>query len=198
MKFSQIMFAFVFFGGCSFNLPGHGEKQTYYVLNAESRTVGAAVTKREARLLLQEATTSRLVNTERIIFSEQPATRGSYQFSYWAENPPKRFSYLLQKRLEEVGLFQSVSRTVSGALCDLQLNVEITDFYHNVVNRPGVSVVNMHLELVDLKTRNIIASSYFSKAISTATYNAEGAVQGFDRAVSEVLDEVVLWLAKTL
>ncbi len=193
-----ILYLILFSSGCSFKLPGHGDREIYYVINGGEKAVGKEIAQRPYRVLLYDGTSSRLVNTERIVFSEEPSQRGHYQFSFWAENPPKRFLYLLQKRLEEVGIFKTVSQTTSGAVCDLQIGVEITDFYHDVDKRPGSAVVKMRVELIDLRARNTLASTYFSKAVPTKRYSAEGAVDGFDQGVGEILEEVVLWLDKVV
>lgn len=182
------------FCGCSIPIPGNVPEQTYYVLTGGESSLKEQFVKKPHRILLLEQTPSRLINTERIVFGDDSSERGFYQFAFWAETPPKRFTYLLQKRLEVAGLFETVVRGSSSALSDLQLSVQFADFYHDTTDRPGRAVVDLRLELIDLKKRVVLASKSFTKSVSTRSYSANGAVKGFDQAVAEILDEVLVWL----
>ena len=184
--------------GCSLGLDAKSGEKKFYVISLDENGFTQSYTKRPVRVLLHSVSSSPLVSTQRIIFGDDPTTRGYYQFAFWAEPPPQRFSQLLQRKLELAGLFESVATRTSATLADYQINTEIINFYHNIEDRPGRAEVTLRVALVDLSTRNIIASRYFTKSIRASAYNVGGAVKGFTQAVNEILIELVDWLNETI
>lgn len=151
----------------------------------------------EHRLLVRDTQANSFINSRKIIFSRSEATRGYYQFAQWVEPPPRRLTLLLLERLERTEVFSSVSALGTSTLGELQLNTEITEFYHDVSEAPGEVHLRLRVELVDLIDRSIIADNVFKRSVPAATYNVEGAVEGFTRAVNSILNDVVLWTVQS-
>lgn len=182
------------FSGCSLVLPQRSGVQQHYVL-ADHFTARPPTERRlNRRVLIRATTANAFIDTDRIVFSRQSGTRGYYQFARWTESPPQRFTALLRSSVERAALFQSVALTTSGTTADLLLTSELINFYHDAVRQPGSVTVDVRASLIDHRKRNIVSQKSFHKSIGIVQYNAGGAVQGFNRAVTQILDEIVVWL----
>lgn len=147
-----------------------------------------------AGLLVREAQGNRLINSNKIVFSDGNSRRGYYQLARWVEPPTRRFSVLLLNRLEHSRLFSSVSRLGNATIGDFQLNAELNDFYHDIKSTPGSAVAEITVELVDLKTRQMVARKRFSQEVSAESFDGEGAVRALTLAMNQILDQIVIWL----
>lgn len=172
--------------------PETGQKQFFVI--ADNGEV-PKVEKKSHQLLVREAVGNAFIDSNRIIFGRDAASRGFYQFAQWVEPPPKRITFLLIERLERSGLFDSVSRVGSSVLGNRQVNLEVLEFHHDISSRPGEVVVHFRVELVDANSRELIAKQDFEARSEVRKFNARGAVNAFSRVVNRSLDEIVSWLA---
>lgn len=146
-------------------------------------------------LLVLDTTASGFYDNEYLVYSRAQGTRGQYQYARWTERPGKRFSDLLQKRLAAQSGFASVAVAGGQVRGDLVLDTELSEFYHEADTSPGSVRVQLRAELIDLKTRKLIGRQWFERRVPIASYDAAGAVKGFNQATTGVLDDVVAWLA---
>jgi len=72
--------------------------------------------------------------------------------------------------------------------------VMVMEFYHDVAAKPSVVHVALIGELIDWRSRSLLAQHTFTLSSSVQTDNAEGAVDAFDHAVTEALDALVPWV----
>ncbi len=188
---------FFAFTGCSLPLEFKGETPAYYVLDRSGEQHPRS-TSLPFHLRIRDVTSSRLVNTQRIVYSREEGERAYYQFAFWGEIPSKRFAYLVQRELEEMLSFSSVSQAMDNVAADLQLNLDLIDFYHDASSRPGAAVMLLNAQLSDLKTRQILATRYFERKQELESYDVDGAVKAFNLEVNEIIDELVTWLTQTV
>ncbi|OVE80284.1 hypothetical protein BVY02_00680 [bacterium J17] len=145
-------------------------------------------------LLIRYPRASGLVNSHKIVFGRSDIARGSYQYSLWVDPPPQRFEQILRNRIQASKLFSGVVTTDSSVLGELQLNSEILEFYHDVRKEPGEVVVRVRCDLVDLRTRSLMASKEFESIVVSETYDVDGAVKASVEAVNKIADEITIWL----
>ncbi|NIA19743.1 MAG: hypothetical protein GWP07_04840 [Xanthomonadaceae bacterium] len=181
--------------GCSIKLGKKASSKTYYVLQ-DPGSGKTTYRKRPLSLLLGETTAPALASSRKIVFSRTPDTRGFYQYASWSETPPRVFTCLLLNRLETSGLFTAVCRRPAVIHTDLQLSIELIEFYHDASSQPGTARIKIRAQLFDSRKKATIDQRYFSHKVAVPTYDANGAVQGFSRTVDFILDEVVDWLDK--
>ena len=81
------------------------------------------------------------------------------------------------------------------ALGDVLLDTELVEFYHDAASQPGRVRLVLRAELVDLKQRTLLGRRVFEQQVPLATYDAAGAAQASNLAVSQALDELTAWLA---
>ena len=158
-------------------------------LRAKARVESYAPT-----LLVLDTTTARYYDTDQLIFSRAPGTRGQYQFARWTERPGKRFADLMRTRLDQQDAWR-VSTAGGYVHGDVLLDTELVEFYHDATSNPGHVRLELRAELVDLKKRSLLGRRVFEQNVPLATYDAAGAAMASNLAVSRALDDLGVWLA---
>ncbi len=179
-------------------VPSSGGEVTQYVLDDRSNEQANEQAKLEkqrldTRLLLRDIRANSFIASHKIVFSENEATRGYYQYARWVEPPHQRIGTLLRERFERADVFASVADLGSSTLGDMQLNIELSEFRHDISESPGDTHVEIRVELIDLKKREILCQSRVRKSIASESYSAAGAVEAFSQGVNRLLDGLVLW-----
>ena len=179
--------------GC---LPSGGtrEAQRYYILDAPDSKNAPAGAPKSATLVVPPTSVASFYDTQDLVFSRSPGTRGYYQFNAWTERPGRAIHELLVARLERSGAFKAVvaaDRPVAEALV---LRTDLEEIYHDAVRPPGEARIVLTAELIDTSRTVSLARRSFSQAAPAPTYDAEGAVQGFRQALGTLLDELVDWV----
>ena len=167
----------------------------YYVLNDPAPpAVDMPVRAGAPTLLVLDTATGSFYDTEQLIFSQTPGTRGQYQFARWTERPGKRFAELMRSRLDRLGAYR-VAAAGGYVRGDLLLDSELVEFYHDAVSQPGQVRLVLRAELVDLKRRVLLGRRVFEQHVPLTTYDAAGAAQASNQAISRALDDLTAWLA---
>jgi len=193
-----LIYATVLFlsAACSVPKLGPGEATRYYVLVDQREDSVEAPHQIKGTLLVLETEAAPFLASRKIIFSDSPSERGYYQYASWTESPNKQITGLLVNRLEESKALSTVTKVSGTTVGDFQLNSELLELYHDISERPGKARVSLRVELVNLKTRKIIAQKKFSAQAKLEEYDAAAAVEGLSHAVSNILHQVQSWLVK--
>lgn len=166
----------------------------YYVLNDPVPATDPAPLRAGApTLLVLDTTTGSFYDTDQLVFSRSAGTRGQYQFARWTERPGKRFADLMRTRLDRQGAW-NVSAAGGYVRGDMLLDTELVEFYHDAAREPGQMRLVLRAELVDLKQRTLLGRRVFEQRVPLTTYDAAGAAQAANLAVSRALDELGAWL----
>lgn len=166
----------------------------YYVLNDPVSATDPAPLRADAKtLLVLDTTTGSFYDTDQLVFSRSAGTRGQYQFARWTERPGKRFADLMRTRLDRQGAW-NVSAAGGYVRGDMLLDTELVEFYHDAASEPGQMRLVLRAELVDLKQRALLGRRVFEQQVPLTTYDAAGAAQAANLAVSRALDELSAWL----
>jgi cholesterol transport system auxiliary component len=173
---------------------GTQEPQRYFVLDASPANPGKVTAPRASTLLIAPTTVSGFYETLEIVYSRASGERAYYQFSTWTERPGRRMTELLVLRLERAGLFKTVATAISGVQGDLVLNTHLAEFYHDAAASPGSVKVTITAELMDPVRRVLLARRTFEQSAPAATYDAPGAVQALNKAVTAILDDIAAWV----
>ncbi|HQS80816.1 MAG TPA: ABC-type transport auxiliary lipoprotein family protein [Thiobacillus sp.] len=166
----------------------------YYVLNDPVPATDPAPLRADAQtLLVLDTTTGSFYDTDQLVFSSSAGTRGQYQFARWTERPGKRFADLMRTRLDRQGAW-NVSAAGGYVRGDMLLDTELVEFYHDAASEPGQMRLVLRAELVDLKQRALLGRRMLEQQVPLTTYDAAGAAQAANLAVSRVLDALSAWL----
>ena len=179
--------------GCALLFSADSGPKEYYLLEGKECQSNTDYKPTLGTLLLFATKASPTIYSNKILFSKSALTRGYYQLSFWSEPPPDRFNLILQRNLECLGAFRAVIRNSSDS--DRILVTEIVEFYHDATSQPGQVVTDIRAELLDAKTRSLIAHQNFKHSIITRSFDAKGAVDAFNQAVNQTIDEISTWVA---
>ena len=168
--------------GCVFS---GARVQRYHVLEASSTSPAAAKASCACTLIVAPTTASSFYETQAIAYSRAAGMRAYYQFNNWTERPSRKIGALLLSRLKRSGSFRTVAAATSGVRGALLLSTHVVEIYHDAIERPGSARITLTAELTD---------PTFSRWALAASYDAAGAVQGFNEAVGAILDDVVAWV----
>ncbi len=193
----SLMVLILALGGCvSLNPHADSPGVVYYVLDDTGPAASPAQTAQADSPTLQvlNTTAATFYNSDRLVFSRSPGTRGQYQFARWTERPGKRFAELMRARLDRFGPYR-IASAGGYVRSNLMLDTRLVEFYHDATREPGQVRLELRAELVDLKQRTLLGRRIFEQHVPLTTYDAAGAAQASSLAVSRVLDDLDAWLA---
>jgi ABC-type uncharacterized transport system auxiliary subunit len=110
-------------------------------------------------------------DTDAMVYSRAPATRGYYQRNSWTEVPAQRIAEVIRARSNG-----------KGPVVDLH----VVEMYHDASSTPGVARISVAAE------RDGERRTFTAEAPATA-FDAAGAVKGFNAAVGKVIAEIGAW-----
>lgn len=177
---------------------GNVEPQRYYVLedrNAANTAAPKQDRKAGVSLLVSPTQAPGFYDAQEIVYSPHPGLRARYQFHSWTERPGKRLGDLLLARLARTPGLGTVASSTSGIKGELVLNTTLAEFYHDAATPPGTARAVLNAELVARGRRALVARRSFERVVAAETYDAPGAVQALNQAVTGVLDDIDSWLA---
>jgi cholesterol transport system auxiliary component len=165
---------------------------THFVLEDAGRTVPAH-TPRPLTLVVLDTQAPAFYDTDSLAYSDQTGTRSYYRYARWTQRPGKRFTELLNLRLERENLFGAVvgDGQVRG---DWLLETELLEFYHDATHPPGKATILLRADVIDLPTRKLVGHKVFSASADLASFDAAGAHKGFNQATTRLLDDLMDWL----
>jgi ABC-type uncharacterized transport system auxiliary subunit len=145
-------------------------------------------------LLVASGPTPALYDSDRIVFTRDGAARAYYQYSNWSERPVRRVRSLAEARLADGGAFRSVAGSVAGVRGDLVLSLRLDELVHDDSVSPGVMRVAVGADLIDWRTRTLVARRAFAQTAPVGTRDAGGAARATDEALTALLDALVPWV----
>lgn len=147
-------------------------------------------------LLIDTLTPSVFYNGINLAFGKEAGSRSYYQYAQWTDRPANRMALLVRDRLREACLYRQVGFTGEGLTGDYQLALRLADLYHDTANSPGQAVVELDVQLIKRDTGRLVGQKAFRVTAPVPSYDAKGAVAGSNQAVTQLLDELVGWLAQ--
>ncbi len=164
------------------SVPGPREPDRYFVLDAGA--VPAAAAGAAPAVYVAPTSATGFYDTQDIAYSRSPGTRAYYQFNRWTERPARSIHRQLAMRLG------------GGAPRDgLRLETRLDEIFHEASREPGTAHVALTAEIVEAHGGRVLARRAFALSAPAASYDAPGAVQGFNQALAGVMAELEAWVA---
>jgi ABC-type uncharacterized transport system auxiliary subunit len=160
-------------------VPGPREPDRYFILDA-----GITAPRPGISVAVAPTTAASFYDTQDIAYSRAPGTRAYYQFNRWTERPHRSIHAQLAARLG------------GGPAKDApRLDTNLVEIYHDASEQPGTAHIAITAELVDPAGRTVLARRTFSRSAPAASYDAPGAVQGFNRTLAALIGDIEAWVA---
>ena len=168
---------------------GGGAAPTTFDLTAPSgfgRVGGSGATLAVAR-----PTTVQAFDSDRVIVKDSSGALSFVGGAQWADTVPALVQTRLIQTFENAGRVGSVSGPGQRISPDVQLNTNIRSF--NIDAATGMAVVEITARIVGDRTGQIQRARLFAARVPAGAVDGAGAAQALDRALSQVLVEIVRW-----
>ncbi len=120
----------------------------------------------------------------------------SFTKSQWSIPVNQMATLSLTNMLNQLDIFKSVQNYKSITRDDYILQSNIVDFkqYFSEDSKSSYVKVTINISLIDYNSNLIIHSKTFSSIVDTETLDAYGGVKAFNKAFSEVLEDIAKWI----
>jgi len=168
---------------------GGGSAPTTFDLSAprDFGRVGAS----RATLVVQEPTTVQALDSDRVIVRDSSGALSFLGGAQWADRVPKLVQARLVQTFENGGRVGSVARPGDRITPESQLLTDIRSF--NIDAASGAAVVEITAKLVGDRTGDVRRARLFTARVPAGAVDGPGAAQALDRALSQVLVDIVRW-----
>lgn len=178
--------------GCTLS---RGPRQEFHVL----RDGGAAAAPGAAApidkvLLVSAQTPPGLYGGDRMVFSDDGRSRSYFQFGFWSERPAQTLQALAEARLARSQRFAAVAASTAGVRGDLLLSLRLDELYLDVSVDPGQVRLSVAAELIDWRSRQLLARRAFAPSATVPRRDAGGLADAAGQAVGVMLGELVAWV----
>lgn len=179
--------------GCVSIGGGDSPAPTTYVLGYGGAAAVAKQPPAAPVLLLTMQPGDPAADSTRIAYARRPGERANYELARWTERPERRLIVLVQQRLEARGAFAAV--VPLGQLAgDWMLALSIQEIVHDVSVTPTVARLTLRAELIDRRSRTLVARKTERVAVPAERNDPAAAVAALDRAVGQALDALAPWV----
>lgn len=132
------------------------------------------------------------LEADRIIVREPSGSLSFLGGGQWADRLPRLIQTRLIQSLENSGRLRSVTRPTDKVISEYQLVSEIREF--DVAAGSGEAVVDISAKIISDKTGKIAAARVFTARVPIAKVEPSSAALGLDKALGQVLAEMVRWV----
>jgi cholesterol transport system auxiliary component len=144
-----------------------------------------------AALVVAEPSTVQVFDSERIIVRDQGGGLSTLPGGQWADRLPRLVQTRLIQTFENASRLGAVARPGERVLPDWQLNLDIRNF--TIESGTGEAVVEISAKLVRDRTGRVQGARLFTARVPVGAIDPENAAQALDRALSQVLVDIVRW-----
>jgi ABC-type uncharacterized transport system auxiliary subunit len=180
--------------GCSL---GTAARLDFHMMRDPGATDAAPATAPTPRidqvLLVAASSMPGLYDSDRMVFSADGRSRSYFQFGYWSERPSQSLLVLAETRLVGAQRFREVALSTSGVRGDLLLSLRLDELYLDASLDPGQVRLIVSAELIDWRSRKLLARRVFQQAAPAAVRSAAGVAQATSQALGVMLGELVAW-----
>lgn len=192
-----LLFATLCLGACSILPKSEVVAMERFTLDVPAPEIKAA--RADAPVLLVARPQARTdLDTPRMAYRRQDYQLEYFARSRWADAPPQLLVPGLVEVLEASGRFAAVVRVGSPATPALRLDSELLEFSQDFRVEPSVFQLRLRAQLVDLRTRRVLATRIFAVDQPASAASAYGGAQAANAAWQSMLPELIAFCAAAL
>lgn len=185
-------------GACSALSPSVTAPPSFYVLERLASVAPPSMPALAPTLIINPTHAAAGFDSARIVYVREAHRLDYFAHSEWVDPPARMLTPLLVSAIEGAGAFRAVVATPSAAATDLRLDTEIVRLQHEFLSRPSRVRFTLRVNLVDDKTRRVVARREFDASVAAASDDAYGGVVAANRAVQTTLKELAAFVAETV
>lgn len=176
----------VLLAGCVGMQPPQAEAPAIYVLDARPAQKPARALQ-DVALAVSVPRARAGYDTAQMAFVRAPYELEYFAKSRWADTPPRMLAPLLVQALEQAGGFRAVVQAPNAVPADLRLDTELVRLQQNFATRPPQVELALRAQLVDVRSRRVLATAEFEEIEPTTREDAYGGVIAANRALQRLL-----------
>ena len=183
--------------GCGSLLPTGGSPPKLYTLTpATDVAAGPAI---RSQLLVDVPVSAAALDTERIALSRSANTIDYYAEAAWTDWAPLMIQSLLVQSFENSGRITAIGRESLALRANYVLRPELRHFEAEYHDAPAPNAhVAVGVKLVKMPDRAIVAQRNFEASAPAAANQMTAIVESFDKALHEVMRQIVDWTLATV
>jgi cholesterol transport system auxiliary component len=183
----------LFLSNCSVFSPIKTDETSYELKTIPS--VAIQKTRRTTLIIMQPEANS-IYNTTRMVYTIKPYQVAYFAKNRWAASPGKMLQQLMIQTLQNTHYFKAVIAPPFSGMYDYILNTQLFELQQDFTHNPSVIRLRLNAQLIQSGTNRIIATKQFT-VIEPAPQNTPyGGVIAANRAVSELLRQLVNFCVK--
>jgi len=183
--FPALMLALGILSGCGAARPS----KFYQLTPASELPSGADPSPYAVTLLLGRTTSSYLYRDNRMVYTSNGQTMGTYEYQKWAEPPSEMIDDVLLRELRVSGRYQHVYSLGSDVRGDYLLHGRLYDF-REISGKVLAARVAFEFELRDSKTGSTVWTRYYSHDEPVDGKDVPAIVAALNRNVLSGLSEL--------
>ena len=176
---------------CDTLLPGQGPPPRLYRLTPKTQYPGAPNVKWQ--LVVEPPAAQASIDTPRIGLMLSHVRFDYYAQANWVDRGPLMVQSLIIESFDNSGAIVAVGRESVGLRPDYVLKSELREFQAEVKDDQHMVHVALHVKLVQMPERLIVASSSFDYSVPAPPDALDPVIAAFDEALGKVLKKVVVW-----
>jgi cholesterol transport system auxiliary component len=137
-------------------------------------------------------------DTARMAYLLRPNEVNYFAVNRWVDAPARMLARPLTQAMEATGLWRAVVQAPTTARTDYRLDCENLALEQQFFSNPSRVRVALRAQLVELKSRQIIAAREFEVFETAASEDAYGGVIAADKAVAMLLQQLAAWVSTVM
>lgn len=183
---------------CSIFEPIKVPPMHYFTLTMPDPDWDGCAQQGRCTILVNQPRANAIYNSPRMIYI--PAC---YQVQYfaqnrWADVPTQMLQSLLINSLQHTRSFQAIINTPSTTYYDWVLNTQLLSFQQEFITFPSRFRVAMRAQLINARSRHVIATQDFVVIQTTAHDDPYGGALAANLAVQKILNEINCFCLRNL
>jgi cholesterol transport system auxiliary component len=179
----------VLMAGCSALQPVAVEAPKLHLLEAKPIAVVAAG-NRNLVLAVSTPRASPGFDTPQMAYVKRPYGIEYFANSRWVDAPARMLGPLLVRAMEQSGGFRVVVPASSAVPADLRLDTELIRLQQDFSTQPSRAALALWAQLIDVRTRRVLATKMFEATANAPADNAYGGVTAANAALQQIIGEV--------
>ncbi len=190
------MLTLLMIGGCSV-LPPQPEAPTLHVIDVTPAVVKAP-TRSTRTLEVAPLRAAPGCDTPAMMYTATAHALEPFALHRWADAPARMLAPLLVRALEDTDAFAAVVPGPTPAVVDWRLDVELLRLRQDFTGKPSRADVALRAQLVDVRTRRVVATRYVDAVADAASDDPKGGVVAVNAAVGRALGAVTEFVAQAV
>ena len=137
-------------------------------------------------------------DSARMAYLLRPNEVNYFAVNRWVDAPARMLARPLTQAMEGTGLWRAVVQAPTTARTDYRLDCENLALEQQFFSNPSRVRVALRAQLVELKSRQIIAAREFEVFETAASEDAYGGVIATDKAVATLLQQLAAWVSTVM